>query len=155
MRVQKCVSRRLGEKEYVKYQIVISNNIIQELGWNPSEHLEARVSPKGLLLYKVESKHLIKENSYEEFKKAVTKALGALPEGCIWAELRRKADLRQLTPSPIWVKRLEEEKCLERIRNPVTSQVIWRPARHTYTPIQDRKLNEWMTGNQKSHYDDT
>jgi len=142
MKVQRSVSRQLGGKEYVKHQIVIPNNIMVQLRWIRGDQLEARINTKGLLLYKVERKLQRKALDYESFKEAVTRVLTALPKGCAWSELRQKADLPQLTPSPIWVIRMENEKCLERIRDPVTSQVFWRLGESASTP---RTLNGWIT----------
>lgn len=110
----------------MKHQVVIPNNDIQQLGWKSGDYLERRITAKGLFLYKVDPRLQTKEPEYEEFKQAVTRTLAVLQDGCTWSELRLKASLRQRTPSPIWVRRMEDEKILERVRDRATFRVIWR-----------------------------
>jgi hypothetical protein len=110
----------------MKYQVVIPDHVMQQIGWSHGDDLEARINAKGLLVIKRQLEQPIEEPDYEQFKHAVTKALTALPNGCVWSELRLKAGLCQMTPSPIWVKRMEDEGCLERIRDSVTARLVWR-----------------------------
>jgi antitoxin component of MazEF toxin-antitoxin module len=144
MEVQRSVSRRLGGKEYVKHQIVIPNNVIEQLGWSQGDHLETRISSKGLLIYRIQAPHRIREPQYEDFKEAVIEVLSALPNGCAWSELKQKAKLPQLTPSPMWVKKLEDDACLKRIRDPATSQIIWRLEERAFGVVDYKTLNGWM-----------
>jgi len=139
MRLQTSTSRRVGNKTYTKNQIVIPNGLVTQLRWNPGDQLGARITANRLLVYKVEAKQNIKP-SYEQFREAVTSVLRVVPQGCPWSDVRVKAALRQRTPSPVWVRRMEDEKKLERIRNS-TSQVIWKLPEEE---LKDRsKLNGW------------
>jgi len=142
MRLQRSVSRRLGSREYVKHQVVIPNNIIAQVRWSLGENIEARATAKGILLYKTDPKQLDEKLDYEQFKRTVVNALTTIPLGCSWSELRIKAGLKQKTPSPIWVKQLEEETGLKRLQGETTSRMIWR------LPMQQlgslSVLNNWM-----------
>jgi len=142
MRLQRSISRRIGAKEYVKHQVVIPNNIIAQAGWDLGDHIEAKVTAKGILLHKAEPKQPDNRLDYEQFKRTVVSALTTIPQGCSWSELRIKAGLKQKTPSPIWVKQLEEETGLKRLQGETTSKMIWR------LPMQQlgslSVLNNWM-----------
>ena len=126
MKLQRSVSRRIGRREYVKHQVVIPNDIVTLIRWNSGDHIEARISKKGLLLCRIDAPQSSRKLDYEQFKAAVTAALMSTPQGHSWSELRARAGLEQITPSPIWVRRMEEENRLERIRDREASQVIWK-----------------------------
>jgi len=40
----------ISDKEYVKHQVVLPNNAVEQIGWSQGDRLEARVSRKGILL---------------------------------------------------------------------------------------------------------
>jgi len=149
MKLQRSISRRMNGKEYVKHQIVIPNSAVDQLEWCPGDYLEGRRTGKGFLLYKVEPKPHMRKPSYEQFKEAVTDILMALPQGCTWSELRSKTGLNQLTPSPLWVKRMEGEKSLERIRDPTTSRIVWKIPEERPILASRSTLNGW-TADRKS-----
>jgi len=143
MQLQRSISRRIGCREYVKHQVVIPNNIITQAGWSPRDHIEARITTKGILLFKTESVQSDKRLDYEQFKRTVINALTVIPQGCTWSELRSKTGLNQLTPSPLWVKRMEGEKSLERIRDPTTSRVVWKIPEERLILASRPTLNGW------------
>jgi len=143
MKLQRSVSRRIGSREYIKHQVIISNNLITQVGWRPGDHIEARVTAKGILLYKTEPMQSDKRLDYEQFKRTVVNALTTVPQGCTWSELRIKAGLIQLTPSPIWVRRMEEEKSLQRIRDSTMSQSIWKLPEQHIASASRSTLNDW------------
>lgn len=151
MRLQRSISRRIVDKEYVKHQIVLPNNAVEQVGWSQGDHLGVRVSRKGILLYKVDPEQQIKEPDYEEFKEAVTRTLSAIPKGCTWSELRLKADLEQRTPSSIWVTRMEGEGILKRVRDHVTSRTIWKLSQEQQVPPIPSTLNGWTKGPSRSN----
>lgn len=144
MRLQSFIGHRRGDREYPKHQIVIPNNVIEQLGWNPREYLEPRVTKKGLLIYKAEPKQQNSKPDYEQFKEAITKALMTFPKGCPWEELRLKTGLPQKTPSPIWTKRMEDEKILTRIRDPNTPHIIWK-LQGDYLVAAASTMNGWVS----------
>lgn len=126
MRLQRSVSRRTGGKEYVKHQVVIPDRIVRQTGWCPGDHIEARITKKGILLYRAQSPQKEERFNYDHVKEKVIKILTATPEGFCWSELRAKAGLQQATPSPILVRQLEEEIGLKRVLDKTTSRVIWK-----------------------------
>ncbi len=52
MHLQKQLSRKVGDKEYAKYVIVIKSKYIEELGWKEGEELEAEVKKDKLIIEK-------------------------------------------------------------------------------------------------------
>ena len=48
--LQKQLSRKVGNREYAKYVVVIPPSIINELGWKDRENLTATVNGKELVI---------------------------------------------------------------------------------------------------------
>ncbi len=148
MRLQRSVGRHRGDKEYPKHQIVVPNKIIEQLGWNPREYLEPRVTKKGLLLYKAdEPKQQNSKLDYEQFKQSIVDTLMTFPNGCTWEELRLKAGLPQKTPSPIWTKRMEDEQILARLHDSSSGNIIWK-LQEKYLMTIASTMNGWVPRNQ-------
>ncbi len=143
LKVQKSVSHTNGSKEYVKHQIVVPNDLVKQLGWNQGDELEARINQRGLLLYRLPSKPEVKTHDYDEFKRFIIKILSTSPKGIEWSELRRLACLPQKTPSPIWVRKLEDENILIRARDPTSSRIIWTLNERVLNQMSG-KLNGWV-----------
>ena len=49
MYLQKQLSKKVGDKEYAKYVIVVPPKIVEKLGWKAGEELEAEIK-KGKLI---------------------------------------------------------------------------------------------------------
>jgi hypothetical protein len=147
MRLQSSIGCRRGGKEYPKHQIVIPNNVIKQLGWNPREYLEPSITKKGLFIYKAEPKQHNRRPDYEQFKESIVDALMVFPNGCTWEELRLKTGLPQKTPSPIWTKRMEDEKILTRLRDPRMPNAIWK-LQGEYLAAIASTMNGWVSKSQ-------
>lgn len=50
MRLQKQLARKIGDKEYSKYVVVIPPKIVEELNWDDGEGLVVEITEEGLLL---------------------------------------------------------------------------------------------------------
>jgi len=148
MKLQKSISRRLRDKEYSKFQVAIPNNFITQLSWEAGDNLEGKVTTKGFLICKIEERQPQKKLDYGQFKDTVTRTLASMPEGCTWTELRLKAGLTQATPSPIWVKMIENEGILKRFQEPGTSRIIWKLSKEHSAP-KDSTLTDWIVATQK------
>jgi len=53
MKLQKQLSRKVGDKEYAKYVAVITPEKIKELGWKDGEELESEIKDRKLILKKL------------------------------------------------------------------------------------------------------
>ncbi len=52
MYLQKQLSKRIGDKEYSKYVIVVPSKLIEKLGWKGNEELEAEIKKGKLIIEK-------------------------------------------------------------------------------------------------------
>jgi len=52
MKLQKQLSRKVGDTEYVKWVLVIPPNIIEELKWKEGQELEAKIKENKLVIEK-------------------------------------------------------------------------------------------------------
>jgi bifunctional DNA-binding transcriptional regulator/antitoxin component of YhaV-PrlF toxin-antitoxin module len=129
MRLQRSVTRRVNRKEYIKFQLVIPNEFTSQLGWNGGDYIQGVITRRGFLLRKSEPKQQTKKPGYCQFKDAVISVLIRHPRGTVWTTIGLESGLAQKTPSPIFVKRMEDEGILERHREAATSQVIWKPSK--------------------------
>jgi len=50
MRLQKQLSRKVGDKEYPKWVIIVPPKQIGNLGWKEGEYLESEVNNQGLII---------------------------------------------------------------------------------------------------------
>lgn len=125
--LQTRISRRVGDKTYVKSELVIPQEYVNQLGWSQNQNVEFKPYGTGkLLLIPTAEKTTPPKPTFENFAAAVTKALRENLEGLTWFDIRRKAGLEQRTPNPIWVYRLEKECRVRRVRNGRNLQTIWR-----------------------------
>jgi antitoxin component of MazEF toxin-antitoxin module len=125
--LQTRITRRNGDKEYVKHELVIPQEYVHQLGWSQNQNVEFK--PYGenkLLLIPTTAKVRTPKPTFETFAAAVTKTLKETLGGLTWFEIRRKAGLEQRTPNPTWVYRLEKECGVRRIRNGKNLQTVWR-----------------------------
>jgi hypothetical protein len=144
LRLQRSVTRRVNGKEYVKHQLVIPNDFTSQLGWSGGDYIQGEITRKGFLLCKVEPREQPKRLSYQEFKRAVGDFLVTRPEGVRWQEIRVGTGLPQQTPSPIWVKRMEEEHALERHTDSGTSKALWKLPKEYRGSASKTTLNGWV-----------
>ncbi len=52
MKLQKQLSRKVGNVEYVKWVLVIPPNMIEELKWKEGQELEAKIKENKLVVKK-------------------------------------------------------------------------------------------------------
>jgi len=52
MYLQKQLSKKVGDKEYAKWVIVVPPKIIEKLGWKSGEELEAEIKKDKLIIEK-------------------------------------------------------------------------------------------------------
>lgn len=50
MKLQKQLSKKVGDKEYAKWVVVIPPKYIEKLGWKGNEELEAEVKGNKLII---------------------------------------------------------------------------------------------------------
>jgi hypothetical protein len=53
---------------------------------------------------------------YVDFRNVIQEELGQNPAGFTWVELKERLDLPYDRPCPTWIKRMEQEAGLSRVR---------------------------------------
>lgn len=111
MKLQKVFSRKLNKKEYVKWLIIVPPKNITELNWQDGQKLKSSVEKGNLVVT------MSKEPSYSEFKNKVFTLLSSRAEGFIWPEIKERIKFEPKVPNNKWVRRLEQEIGLKRIKH--------------------------------------
>jgi hypothetical protein len=124
--LQTSISRRIGEKSYLKHFLVIPSHIVVSRGWTKGTEIDFRpVGRSGLLLQPGSAKSN-EQPKFEDFAEKIEKVLRDIPEGIPWAKVRELTGLPQSKPNAFWVKRMQEERGLVRLLDPKTSRFIWK-----------------------------
>ena len=127
MKLQKQVSRLVGDNEYVKWVIIIPPAQVQQLGWSEGEELESFVEGTFLRITKSTSqKPKLEKMSYAEFKARISELLRSEPTGLSWTEIRQKLRLPQKVPNNLWVRMLMTDTGLIREFNRQNGKTIWK-----------------------------
>ncbi|MGI0141249.1 MAG: DUF488 family protein [Candidatus Micrarchaeales archaeon] len=109
MKLQKVPSRKLNQKEYVKWLIIVPPKEVDQLGWEDGQKLKSFVEKNNLVII------ISKEPSYDEFKTKIAQLLNTKSQGFTWKEIKEKLKLEIKVPNNKWVRKLENEISLKRI----------------------------------------
>lgn len=75
LKLQKQLSRKVGDKKYPKWMIAIPPKQVEALGWNEGQSLESEIANQELIIKKVN------EAETEKRKEAAKKAWGKRKRG--------------------------------------------------------------------------
>lgn len=131
MKLQKVHAYNHGDKSYYKYALTLPENLICELNWVVGSELEAKIVNEKIQISFV-SKPVKNQKltvtkpkmAYGEFRDKIQKALEYKDNGATWTELRDQLQLEQVVPNNKWVRQLEKDIRLKRIRD--MKGVVWR-----------------------------
>jgi antitoxin component of MazEF toxin-antitoxin module len=130
MKLQKVVAYKYGEKTHHKYIITIPENTIKQLDWQEGSELKDSIKGQSLVIDYV-SPPVMRENkaeepkiTYEEFRDAIKKALEYSDSGMTWTELRDHLKFGQIVPNNKWVRLMEKDIGLMRLKHP--RGIVWR-----------------------------
>ena len=131
MKLQKVHAYTYRDKSHFKYIITLPENLINQLKWESGSELEAEKQDDKIQIYFVskpskntKSKSLTPKIPYSEFREKIRTALEYRDDGMTWTELREQLELEQVVPNNKWVRQLEKDIGLKRIRD--MNGVIWR-----------------------------
>lgn len=119
-----------GERWQYKFLLTIPESIVKTLHWREGVELDAKVSNGHLL---IEYSHSLPKKprrtigtklSYSEFRDKVRQTL-EFSDGLSWTEIRTRLHLDQVVPNNRWVRALEKDIGLQRVRV-VNGKIIWR-----------------------------
>ncbi len=132
MRLQKQSSRSKDDpnyEKYVKWVLVISQDRINQLGWKEGVELTEEIKNDSLYIKPLSKQNAEKNNYervlYEEFKMSIKNLLERYPiNGLSWTQIRDKLNYSQRVPNNKWVKNLEKDIGLIRIKR--GKDMVWR-----------------------------
>jgi bifunctional DNA-binding transcriptional regulator/antitoxin component of YhaV-PrlF toxin-antitoxin module len=129
MRLQKIKAYSKDDRIQYKYQITLPIETIDTLGWKEGSELKDTIEGKSLIIdfVAVPSPHVRKvaetKMTYEEFRDKI-KNLLLYSDGMTWTEIRTKLNLDQVVPNNKWVREMEKDIGLIRLKDP--RGLIWR-----------------------------
>lgn len=138
MKLQKQSSRKKNDPnydKYVKWVLVIPPDRVTQLGWDEGVELKDEVKNNSLLISKVSGKEKKPEEEtlYEDFRKSIKNILERHPAGLTWSQIRDKLNFQQKAPHNRWVRRLEKDIGLKRIK--VEGNTFWSSEHNTIYTI--------------------
>ncbi|TMI12392.1 AbrB/MazE/SpoVT family DNA-binding domain-containing protein [Candidatus Bathyarchaeota archaeon] len=132
MKLQKQAAYKLeGNRVQFKYVVTIPEQIVEELDWEEGSELNASIKGKNLLIERVSapvgqiSRVRSSKMSYEQFRDKIKGALEYNDQGMTWTKLRGQLQLNQVVPNNKWVRRLERDIRLMRLKGS-DGVVLWR-----------------------------
>ncbi len=122
MKLQKQSSRKRDDpnyEKYVKWVLVIPTDRINQLGWKEGQEVKDEIKGNNLIVSPVSEKNNLENKEevlYEEFKNSIKNILERHPSGLTWTQIRDKLNLPQKYPNNLWVRKMEKEIGLARIK---------------------------------------
>lgn len=129
MKLQKIFAYRYGDKPRYKYLINLPEELINEIGWEAGSELDASIKNGKIMIdFVAKPSKNTKKNpepkmSYEEFRDKI-KQLLTYHDGLTWTQIREELDLPQIVPNNKWVRKMESEIGLIRLKDP--KGVLWK-----------------------------
>ncbi len=131
MKLQKVHAYNYGDRSQFKYIVTLQEDLINQLKWESGSELKAMIQGNGIQISFISkplknktSKSLEPKMPYSEFRDKIKSALEHRDNGMTWTELKESLELEQTVPNNKWVRQLEKDIGLKRIRD--TNGVIWR-----------------------------
>lgn len=129
VRLQKIKAYTRDDRVQYKYVIIIPEESVKQLGWREGSELKESVREKSLVIdYLSDPVPRIKKPvepkmSYEEFRDKIKQVL-EYSDGLTWSEIRARLKLEQVVPNNKWVRQMEQDIGLLRLKDP--RGLIWR-----------------------------
>jgi hypothetical protein len=130
MKLQKVAAYSYGNKTHYKYIITVPEEAISKLSWKEGSELKHSIKDNSLLIEfvslprKKETRLNESKMSYDEFRNKIQKALQYNDNGMTWTELRNHLELEQVVPNNKWVRQMEKDVGLVRIKD--IRGIVWR-----------------------------
>lgn len=132
MKLQKVKAYKLDKDRWqYKYIITIPESSIDELGWKEGTELVNAVDGDGLRISlstesaKPKRRVITTKMSYEEFRDKVRDLLQFKDNGMTWTEIRNEIGLDQVVPNNKWVRRMETDIGLMRVKGN-DGTILWQ-----------------------------
>ena len=131
MKLQKVHAYTYRDKVHHKYIVTLPEELVDELKWEYGDELEIKkledkiqISFVSKPIKNPKPKNIESKMPYSEFREKIRNTLEYKDDGMTWTELRDQLELEQVVPNNKWVRQLEKDIGLRRIR--VMKGVIWQ-----------------------------
>lgn len=131
VKLQKVHAYDYGGRSHYKYVITLREGLIERLKWESGSKLEANIQGDKIQISFVSKPVKNKKPklpelkmSYTEFRDKIKLALEHKDNGMTWTELKESLGFEQVVPNNKWVRQLEVDIGLKRIRD--ANRIIWR-----------------------------
>ena len=130
MKLQKVAAYTYRDKTHNKYIITIPEESIHKLNWKEGSELKHEIKDNSLIIeflsmpVKEQKKTLDTKLSYEEFKDKIKTTLQYNDNGKTWTELKNELKLDQVVPNNNWVRQMEKDIGLIRLKD--IRGIVWR-----------------------------
>ncbi|MDG6991100.1 MAG: hypothetical protein JRM99_06725 [Nitrososphaerota archaeon] len=132
MKLQKVKAYRLDRDRWqYKYQITVPETSIEALGWQEGMELQDAVHDGSLTITSApegarkQKRVIATKMSYEEFREKVKQTLQYSDKGMTWTQIREKLKLDQVVPNNKWVRQMEKDIGLMRVKRS-DGVIVWR-----------------------------
>lgn len=132
MKLQKVKAYKLDRDRWqYKYQITVPEPSVEALGWKEGDELQDAVQEGALMVTlapasaKKTRRTITTKMSYEEFRDKVKQTLQYSDKGMTWTEIRAKLKLDQVVPNNKWVRAIEKDIGLMRVKRS-DGVIVWR-----------------------------
>jgi len=133
VKLQKVKAYKLeGNRYQYKYLLTVPETTISELGWQEGTELNDSIESGHLRIdlapsqsRKPKRRVITTKMTYGEFREKVKETLQYQDNGLSWSQIRAKLKLDQVVPNNKWVRQLEKDIGLMRIKQK-DNQIIWR-----------------------------
>ena len=132
MKLQKVKAYKLDHDRWqYKYQITVPETSIDRLGWKEGDELQDAVHEGSLLIIpaiegaKKARRVITTKMPYEEFRERIRETLQFSDKGMTWTEIRAKLKLDQVVPNNKWVRQMEKDIGLMRVKGS-DGVIVWR-----------------------------
>lgn len=122
MRLQRVESRKVGSRRYYKFVLTLPEELVRSAGWVAGDTIQGEARGSEITLIPERSpgtlgKVIARESDYEAFRARISRALSSSKIGLTWTQLRDSLGLPQRVPNNIWVRRLESDIGLLRVKS--------------------------------------
>ena len=132
MKLQKVKAYKLDRDRWqFKYVITLPELTVQVVGWMEGTELKATAQKNAILLEEGESlpkrerRVITTKMPYPEFRDKVKQTLQYSDNGMTWTQIREKLKLDQVVPNNKWVRQMEKDIGLMRVKRS-DGVVVWR-----------------------------
>jgi antitoxin component of MazEF toxin-antitoxin module len=132
MKLQRQRAYKLDDTRWqYKYVITVPETLIDQLGWKTGSELQATVKESSLVVNFVsspsgKSKRIVAAKmTYEEFRDKIKGVLQYNDKGMTCTQVRARLKLDQVVPNNKWVRRMEKDIGLMRVKG-TDGVIVWR-----------------------------